>query len=119
MKIALVCQSLLLNKALNSFLGENIVPYKQCDFVISDKKIELDKPVFYISAHEGNLLIPFSKSSLFIELDKFFQQIILRGNIDDLMMPERSSGLLEERINALTEKFRVELIKTLRDYYGN
>ena len=78
MKIALVCQSLLLSRALKSFLGDMIVPYKQCDFVISDKKIELDKPIFYISSHEGNLVIPFSKSSLHIELDKFFQHLLLR-----------------------------------------
>ena len=42
MKVALVCQSLLLSRALKSFLGDIVVPYKQCDFVISDKKIELD-----------------------------------------------------------------------------
>lgn len=48
MKIAIVCQSLLLSKALKTFLAEMIVSYKQCDFVISDKKIELDKPVFYL-----------------------------------------------------------------------
>ena len=64
MKVAVVCQSLLLSKALHSFLGELIVPYKQCDFVISDKKIELDKPIFHISTLEGELLIPFSKSTL-------------------------------------------------------
>lgn len=120
MKIALVCQSLLLSRALKSFLGEMIVPYKQCDFVISDKKIELDKPIFYISSNEGNLVIPFSKSSLLIELDKFFQHLILlQGNVDDMMLPMKSTHALEEKITALTEKFRVELIQTIRGYYGN
>lgn len=120
MKIALVCQSLLLSRALKSFLGEMIVPYKQCDFVISDKKIELDKPIFYISSNEGNLVIPFSKSSLLIELDKFFQHLILlQGNVDDMMPTTKSTHALEEKITALTEKFRVELIQTIRGYYGN
>jgi hypothetical protein len=120
MKIALVCQSLLLSRALKSFLGDRIVPYKQCDFVISDKKIELDKPIFYISSHEGNLLIPFSKSSLQIELDKFFQHFLLRqGNLDDMMPRPNNTHALEEKITALTEKFRTELIQTIRGYYGN
>lgn len=120
MKIALVCQSLLLSRALKSFLGEMVVPYKQCDFVISDKKIELDKPIFYISSNEGNLVIPFSKSSLLIELDKFFQHLVLRqGSMDDMMPNTKSTHTLEEKITALTEKFRAELIQTIRGYYGN
>jgi hypothetical protein len=120
MKIALVCQSLLLSRALKSFLGEMVVPYKQCDFVISDKKIELDKPIFYISSNEGNLVIPFSKSSLLIELDKFFQHLVLRqGSMDDIMTNAKSTHALEEKITALTEKFRAELIQTIRGYYGN
>ena len=120
MKIALVCQSLLLSRALKSFLGESVVAYKQCDFVISDKKIELDKPVFYISSHEGNLMIPFSKSSLLLELDKFFQHLrLLQGMADEEVTTSKSTHLLEEKITALTEKFRAELIQTIRGYYGN
>lgn len=120
MKVALVCQSLLLNRALKSFLGEMVVSYKQCDFVISDRKIELDKPIFYISSVEGNLIIPFSKSSLLIELDKFFQHLILRqGTVDDMVSSSSPSSALEEKITALTEKFRAELIETIRGYYGN
>ncbi|AOO65139.1 hypothetical protein [Sulfurospirillum halorespirans] len=121
MKIALVCQSLLLSRALKSFLGESVVAYKQCDFVISDKKIELDKPVFYISSHEGNLIIPFSKSSLLLELDKFFQHLrLLQGIVEDEgVVASKSTHLLEEKITALTEKFRAELIQTIRGYYGN
>lgn len=119
MKVALVCQSLLLSRALKSFLGDLVVPYKQCDFVISDKKIELDKPIFYISSSEGNLIIPFSKSSLLIELDKFFQHIMLQGNVDDMMPQSKNTHALEEKITALTERFRSELIQTIRGYYGN
>lgn len=120
MRIAIVCQSLLLSKALKAFLGDMVVPYKQCDFVISDKKIELDKPIFYISSTEGNLLIPFSKSALLIELDKFFQHLLLRqGSVDDLVLESKNTQLLEEKITALTDKFRSDLIQTIRSYYGS
>ncbi|QIR77110.1 hypothetical protein FA592_13070 [Sulfurospirillum diekertiae] len=120
MKVALVCQSLLLSRALKSFLGDLVVPYKQCDFVISDKKIELDKPIFYISSNDGNLIIPFSKSSLLIELDKFFQRLIMfQGNVDDMMPQSKHALDLEKKITVLTEKFREELIQTIRGYYGN
>lgn len=120
MKISLVCQSLLLSKALKSFLGDEIVSYKQCDFVISDKKIELDKPIFYISSTEGALLIPFSKSSLMIELDKFYQDILRKeqNSFENTQVPIPHIAL-EEKISVLTEKFRKELIQTIRDYCGS
>lgn len=119
MKISLVCQSLLLSKALKSFLGDEVVSYKQCDFVISDKKIELDKPIFYISSTKGELLIPFSKSSLMIELDKFYQNILQKEQ-NSIVSIQSSipNAVLEEKISALTEKFRKELIQTIRDYCG-
>ena len=119
MKIALVCQSLLLARALKSFLKESIVPYKQCDFVISDKKIELDKPIFFISTQENSdLCMPFSKASLVLSLETFYQKLLAP---DYLNMQNDSSerDFLEEKIASLTEKFRQELIQTLRDYYGN
>ncbi len=120
MKIAIVCQSLLLSRALKRFLGDMIVPYKQCDFVISDKKIELDKPIFYVSSAEGNLVIPFSKSSLFIELDKFYQHLLMmHSSVDDMLPQTKNTHGLEEKITALTEKFRADLIQTIRGYYGN
>lgn len=117
MKVAIVCQSLLLSKALKSFLAELIVPYKQCDFVISDKKIELDKPIFHIATSGGELDIPFSKSSLILSLEKFYATLqAASGHISpSTPIPE----VLEDKIAALTEQFRQELIRTLRDYYGN
>lgn len=118
MKIALVCQSLLLARALKSFLKENIVPYKQCDFVISDKKIELDKPIFFISTHQdANLSMPFSKTSLLLSTETFYQQLFVPEVSSYRDLPERD--FLEEKIASLTEKFRQELVQTLRDYYGN
>jgi len=118
MKIALVCQSLLLSKSLKSFLKENIVVYKQCDFVISDKKIELDKPIFYISHTQGaHLQIPFSKASLYLALEAFENSLHVEApcSLKHDVQPE----FLEEKIAHLTEKFRQELIQTLRDYYGS
>jgi len=118
MKIALVCQSLLLARALKSFLKENIVPYKQCDFVISDKKIELDKPIFYVSVKDNaDLSIPFSKTALLLSTQSFYNRL------QDVECEKESEththDFLEEKIASLTEKFRQELVQTLRDYYGN
>jgi len=119
MKIALVCQSLLLARALKSFLKDDIVPYKQCDFVISDKKIELDKPIFYISAKEdARLSIPFSKTALLLSTEDFYKE--LQSGISNVDQGKTlQHDFLEEKIAALTEKFRQELVQTLKDYYGS
>jgi hypothetical protein len=39
--------------------------------------------------------------------------------MDDMMPSAKSTQELEEKITALTEKFRTELIQTIRGYYGN
>ncbi|MDD3324276.1 MAG: hypothetical protein PHN38_04035 [Sulfurospirillaceae bacterium] len=120
MKITLICQSLLLAEALKSFLGDKIVSFKQCDFVISDQKIEIDKPVFLISSIDGDLILPFSKSALILGLEKFYRQRILKKSD----MPSESlhiinEEILEDKINLLTENFRQELIKTIKEYCEN
>jgi len=118
MKIALVCQSLLLSRSLKSFLKESIVSYKQCNFVISDKKIELDKPIFFMShTDDGHLQIPFSKASLCLALEAFEHSL----HVDKFLSAPNQveHDFLEEKIASLTEKFRQELVQTLRDYYGS
>lgn len=116
MKVAIICQSLLLSRALKSFLGEKVVTYKQCDFVISDKKIELDKPIFFLNSKEGELSLPFSKASLLLGLERYYQTLCEPEVSATAVIP---ADVLEDKIVALTEKFRQELILTLREYYGN
>ena len=116
MKVAIICQSLLLSRALKSFLGESVVPYKQCDFVISDKKIELDKPIFFLNNEEGELSIRFSKAGLLLSLEQYYQTLC---EPEEPILPAVPADVLEDKIVALTEKFRQELILTLREYYGN
>lgn len=113
MKIALACQSILLEKSLEIFLKNHITPYKQCDFVISDKEIEIDKPLFYISHDSGNLNIPFSKSALMLALDKFYENLYT----DEVKVEKIDIKELEEKIELLTDNFRKDLIKTIKEYY--
>lgn len=116
MKIALACQSILLEKSLEIFLKNYIYPYKQCDFVISDREIEIDKPLFHIASDGGNLNIPFSKSALLLALDKFFESLHVEDKevrkIQKIDIKE-----LEEKIENLTDNFRKDLIKTIKEYY--
>ena len=76
MKIALVCDSLLLNKSLEMYLKPHLTNYKLCDFVVATQPIESNKPVFFIgNAENAHLKIPFTKEILLQKLESFFASI--------------------------------------------
>jgi len=112
-KISLACHSILLEKALVIFLKNFIVPYKHCDFVISDKKIKIDKPVFCISKDTSDLKIPFSKSALLISLEEFYE------NLKPKECKKKSNDFLEleRKISMLIENFKEELIQVIKEHY--
>ncbi len=109
MKIALMCNSLLLTKSLEIFLKKNLSSYKKCDFVISDQKLELDKPQFVISDKSSNLQSPFSESSLMIELDKFYNNLYSKDSIDTTSF-QPNKDKIKQKINFLIDKFRDDLM---------
>ena len=112
MKIALMCNSLLLTKSLNIFLKNSISSYKKCDFVISDQKLELDKPQFIISNESSNLKSPFSESALMIELDKFYNNVCL-SNSAKTDISKSSKDEIKQKINLLVDKFRDDLMEII------
>lgn len=88
MKIALICDSLLLDRSLEMYLKEYLTSYKLCDFVVATQPVESQKPVFLIGDFEGaNLKIPFTRELLLQELDSFYQA--LKGSsLNDTMVQE-------------------------------
>lgn len=118
MKIALACQSILLEKSLEIFLKNHLYPYKQCDFVISDRHIEIDKPLFYISSEDSDLNVPFSKSSLILVIEKFYNDIkheTLKTDTTNINKVDIKD--LEEKITNLTDNFRNDLVNVIKEYY--
>jgi len=119
-KIALACQSVLLEKSLELFLKNHIYSYKQCDFVIADRHIEIDKPLFYISYNDSNLNIPFSKSSLILSIENFYNTTLKRDvKVDKKIVKEVDIDKIEKKITELTNNFRDDLVKVIKNYYDN
>ena len=88
MKIALICDSLLLDRSLEMYLKEYLTSYKLCDFVVATQPVESQKPVFLIGDFEGaNLKIPFTRELLLQELDTFYQSL-KGGRLSDVMAQE-------------------------------
>ena len=117
MKIALACQSVLLEKSLEIFLKSYITPYKQCNFVISDREIEIDKPLFYIATENSDLIMPFSKSALMLKVEKFYDTLNSSKEVEKTVKIDVKD--IEEKITKLTDDFRKNLISTIREHYDN
>ena len=119
MKVAIICDSLLLKKSLEKFLHDMIVPYKQCDIVISDRKIKIDKPVVIVG-NKGDIAVPFSKSNLIMELEKFyFNKYKQESKTKKSKTKNRhlNNETIEDIIDKIADDYKKELKKVIREYY--
>ncbi len=117
MKIALACQSVLLEKSLEIFLKSYVTPYKQCDFVISDREIEIDKPLFYIATENSDLIMPFSKSALMLKVESFYDSLFKKETKESIKKVDIKD--IEEKITKLTDNFRDDLVNLIKEHYDN
>jgi len=72
MKIAVQCDSPLLQRSLELFLEGHLSSKRQCDMVIRDKMIADDEyPTFFITSDaQSDVVKPFSKAQLLDSLRK-------------------------------------------------
>lgn len=123
MKVAVVCNSLLLRKSLEIFLRDRLSSQSGCDFVVSDRVLEIDKPVFLISRDKDtNLAKPFSKTRLVKALDEYYKSIggiIEEEKVVFVEQPESTvanDDEMEQKIRKLTDDFVSGLMHVFREY---
>lgn len=110
MKIAIKCESVLLEKALNIFLKPYLTSLKYSDFVVSDRVLEIEKPLFIVGKH---IKKPFSKEELLLALANF--TVPKEGDTPSLQ--HKKDENLESKVENLTHKFSQDLVKIIKDYY--
>ncbi len=77
MKIALLCDSLLLKKSLESYLKGHIVSDAYAELVICDKLFHSNKPTLLVSHNKkADLRVPFTKAELFWKLEEFYMKML-------------------------------------------
>lgn len=121
MKLTIMCQSLLLEKALELFLKPYVVPYKQSDFIVCDYKVETNKPQFRLKSSDSKIPFPFSKSTLLLSLEKFSQTIELASVSNVQKKPSElvsDFATLEEKLNEICNQFNKEIIQAVKEHYG-
>lgn len=128
MKVAVKCESPLLQRSLEMFLDKNLSPMKSCDIVVSDQKLDVDQKTVYISNEsDADLTKPFSKSQLFLILEKvmkdenesksFLSMIEEMDSIESSNTQGLEFKFLQDRIEKLTQEYQENLIKTIRAFY--
>ncbi|ANE33910.1 hypothetical protein [Campylobacter hyointestinalis] len=114
MKIFTQCECLLLSESLRLFLDDFYTSKKDCDFIISDKKIDSDKPVFVIDEKSPYLKIPFTKESLINTLEEFYSAIEIQKSAT---LFKAKSSSFEQNLSNLIDKFKTDLLNLIKNEY--
>lgn len=120
MKVAIECRSILLQKALENFLGKYVSLPKHSDIVIRDFKSD-DERSFYIGTDESaDLVKPFSKSQLFLALENRYKEnggksVTVQSQKED---SNANFEILQKRIEMLTEEYKNNILEAIKAFYG-
>jgi len=123
MKVAVQCESALLQRSLELFLEEHLSSLKQCDVVIRDKKIMDSHHSLYISGTEdSDIKKPFSRSQLYLALENFYKKVVhiqeIKACDEDIEPSDHMDlSLLEERIEILTQEYKNNIMKVVKAFY--
>lgn len=122
MKIAVECQSPLLQKSLEVFLARYLSSVKHCDIVVRDTECLNDIRCFYVASNEkADLKKPFSKSQLILGLENKYESM---GNVSKVVEKETAEkdepinfDILERRIELLTKEYQHNIINAIKAFY--
>ncbi|MEN4046952.1 MULTISPECIES: hypothetical protein [Sulfurimonas] len=122
MKVAVECQSPLLQKSLELFLAKYLSSSKKSDIIIRDEECLNESRCFYISTKEGaDLLKPFSKSQLILALEKKYNELYPESTNtqpEDENTSERMNfEVLEKRIELLTKEYQENILRAVKAFY--
>ncbi|MDP3292970.1 MAG: hypothetical protein Q8M43_13165 [Sulfuricurvum sp.] len=124
MKVAIQCDSPLLQRSLELFLEGHLSSLRQCDILIRDKNIHDDQyPTFVVGVGgSSDLIKPFSKAQLLHALNqKFESEKYAPVAIEEETFPSSEEGvsfdILERHIDKLTREYKENILKAIRAFY--
>lgn len=117
MKIAIVCDSPLLEQCLRYYLKDFITSHRQCDFVIADRPIEIDKPLCLISMQEDAAIMkPFTRTQLLVGVQRFFKSLRIKPRLREIDEGHKDYAL-KKRIEEIMSNFADELYWAMSEHY--
>jgi hypothetical protein len=127
MRVAVECQSPLLQKSLEIFLARYLSASKRSDIIVRDEVCLDDKRCFYIGSDaKADLIKPFSKSQLILALEKRYKELYEddttkeKALIDTEYYEEEDSmdfSILQKRIESLTQEYQENILRAVKAFY--
>lgn len=126
MRVAVQCDSPLMQRSLELFLEGYLSSRRHCDILIRDKHISDDEyPTFIISSDPNTDLIkPFSKAQLLDSLNTKLEILktpnALQESLAEIEEPlDNRVGfeILEHHIEKLTREYQANILKAVRAFY--
>ena len=114
MKVAIDCKSLLLQKALEKFLKNNLTSKNSADFIIVDYEYNFNKPLMVIGK---DIEKPFSRSSLFIAIENFENRYKTIKDLNEDLKNDKENLNLDQKIELLTKKFVKDIVNEVKKHY--
>lgn len=128
MKVAVQCDSPLLQRSLELFLDGHLSSVRHCDLLVRDKNIIDDRHITFVIGDEpeADLCKPFSKAQL---LHALKQKLIdskppetfpyRQSEAEPEAAAEEKIGfeILERHIEKLTREYQANIIKAIRAFY--
>jgi hypothetical protein len=121
-KVAVQCESPLLQKSLELFLKDSLSSVKNCDVVVRDKKVLDTDHITLVIGNDSDCQLqkPFSKSQLFMAIENILDKKEQKVKVE----PEPKSAkkaddldILERRIFMLTQEYQNNIMKAIRAFY--
>jgi hypothetical protein len=123
MKVAVECQSPLLQKSLEVFLVKYLSSTKKSDIIIRDEECLNESRCFYIASNEkADLLKPFSKSQLILALEKKYNELHPKVQEKSFVVINQKAmdfSILEKRIEFLTQEYQQNIVRAVKAFYEN
>lgn len=125
MKVAVQCESPLLQRSLELFLAEHLSSRRHCDIIVRDyASPEEDQLSFMIGlTPQADLIKPFSKAQLFhglqtkLEASKHTVSIKQDDTYEETEGDVVSFEILERHIEKLTRDYQANILKAIRAFY--
>jgi hypothetical protein len=124
MRVAVECQSPLLQKSLELFLSKYLSASKKCDIIIRDEACLGDERCFYVGSEaDADLQKPFSKSQLILALEKKYESLYGTQEEAEEISKEYEEeesmdfSILEKRIEFLTQEYQANILRAVKAFY--
>jgi len=126
MRVAVQCDSPLMQRSLELFLEGHLSSRRQCEILIRDKHITDDEyPTFIITSDEqSDLVKPFSKAQLLDSLHSKLEILktpsALQPSLVEIEAPTDDRvgfEILEHHIEKLTRDYQANILKAVRAFY--